>query len=653
MQQILKTLAVILCMVTSQACLSANDDLKPQREQFLQARMALMEWRMDDFEKLSGRLKDYPLYSYLEFERLRKFIQQTDNRDIAAFIKQHKGQPVSWRLQQSWLYALARRKDWTRFLKEFKGTQPVELQCYKLQAEIKTGVTKTFVNDAIKLWLVGKSQEDACNPAFQHLYDNGYITSKLLWQRIRLAMKNNNTGLAGYLARRLSREDRAWVDLWKKAHRLPAKTLQSPSLESDTAIARDIILHALRRIAARDAMQAYIKWKTIKPRYRFSDSDAGQLEKSIAMQANWQKLPEAYDWLVAVPEIAADSRVRDWRVRVAIRNRDWKAVVEQIEALPTAEAKREEWRYWKAIALEKTGRQAEAGDSLHALAEERDYHGFLAADRLNKPYKTHHEPLDYDPEILKELGNRDSFIRARELFRAKLHTDARREWGTAIGKLSTDELKAASALAQQWGWHDRAILTVAKTQDYNDLHLRFPIDHEASINRHASNHQLGPGHIYAVIRQESAFGETAQSPAGARGLMQLMPKTGKYTARKYHIPLSDISELYEPGKNIMLGSAYLGDLMKQYNGNIILASAAYNAGPYTVLRWLPQQQKQSPANWIATITYRETRTYIQRILAYMAIYDWRMGRSITPLKKHMPDIYPESHYPEIENNRRL
>ncbi len=649
MQQILKTLAVILCMVTGTSCLAADDDLKPQREQFLKARKALMEWRMDDFERLSDTLKDYPLYSYLEFEKLRKFIQQTDDRDIAAFIKHYKGQPVSWRLHRSWLYALARRKDWARFLKEFKGTQPVELQCYKLLAEIKTGATETVVEDAIKLWLVGKSQEDACNPAFQYLYDNGHITSRLLWQRIRLAMKNHKTGLAGYLARRLSHGDRAWVDLWKDAHRLPARTLQSPDLISDTAIARDIILHALRRIAARDARQAYIKWKTIKPRYRFSAAEAGQLDKDIAMHANWQKLPEALDWLVAVPESAANSSVREWRVRIAIRNRDWEAVVEQIEALPAAEAEYDEWRYWKAAALEKTDRHQEAIETFDNLAEKRDYHGFLAADWLNKPYKTHYEPLDYDPVILQKLAGRAGFIRARELYRAKLNTDALQEWAAATGSLSPDKLKAASALAQQWGWHDRAILTVAKTRDYSDLHLRFPIDHVATINQSASSRQLDPGHIFAVIRQESAFGETARSPAGARGLMQLMPKTGMDTARKYHIPLSDTSQLYEPEKNILIGTAYLGDLMRQYNGNIVLASAAYNAGPHNVQRWLPQQQKQSPDSWIATITYRETRTYIQRILAYMAIYDWRMDRSITPLKKHMPDIYPESHYPKVEH----
>ena len=649
MKDLLKILVTLLIMAASQACLPAVDELKPQREQFLQAREALQEKRMDDFERLSAGLRDYPLYPYLEFDKLRESIQQASNRKIAAFIKRYRKLPVSWRMRQSWLYELARRKDWARFLKEYKGTQPVKLQCYRLQAQLETRRSKSFVDDALKLWLVGKSQDDACDPAFSYLSENGHITTSLIWKRIRLAMKNNRISLADYLARGLPAKDRRWVELWKEAHREPVKTLQSPGLASDSARARDIILHALRRIAANDARQAHTMWAEIKPRYRFSAAEAGATEKNIAMQANWQKLPEAYDWLVKVPAAFASSSVREWRVRAAIRNRDWNAILEQIDALPAAEREDEEWRYWKAKAFEGTDRHKDAIDTYYDLSEKRDYHGFLAADRLQEPYKTLHQPLDYDPKVVRKFAKRADFIRARELYRAKLHTDARREWNAAISKLSSDELKAASALAQQWGWHDRAILTVAKTRDYSDLQLRFPIDHVETISTIASSRQLDPGHIFAVIRQESAFGESARSPAGARGLMQLMPKTGMETARKYHIPLSGTGQLYEPETNILIGSAYLGEVMKQYNGNIVLASAAYNAGPHNVQRWLPQEDKQSSDNWIATVTYKETRTYIQRILAYMAIYDWRMDRLITPLNTRMPDIYPQSHYSNIEN----
>ena len=650
MKYILKALATILILTASQACLSGDDDLKPQREQFLEARKALQAGRMNDFKRLSAGLKDYPLYSYLEFDKLRKNIKQANKREIANFRKSYPGQPLSRRIQQSWLYELARRKDWSQFLKEFEGEQSVKLRCYKLQAELKTGKSETFVEDALNLWLVGKSQPTACNPAFEYLAANGHITSTLLWQRIRLAMKKNQISLAEFLARSLPKKDRAWVSLWIDAHHKPAKTLESSRLVADTAHARDIILHALHRIARKDAMQAHTSWQSIKPRYQFSEYEAALLDNKIAMQANWEKLPEALEWLINVPAAATDSRIREWRIRVAIRNRDWNTLLEQIEALPANEAEREEWRYWKAKALEKTGQHQAAIDTFYALAGMRDYHGFLAADRLKEPYKTDHQPLDYDPAMVQKLASRDSFIRARELFRAKLHLDARREWHAAISKMSPDELKAASALAQQWGWHDRAILTVAKTRDFSDLHLRFPIDHADTISDIASSRQLDPGHIFAVIRQESAFGESVESPAGARGLMQLMPKTGRATARKYHIPLSGTSQLYEAEKNILIGSAYLGDVMKQYDGNVVLASAAYNAGPHNVKRWLPKEQTQSPDNWIATVTYRETRTYIQRILAYMAIYDWRMDREITPLEKHMPDIYPNAHYSKKTRN---
>jgi soluble lytic murein transglycosylase len=147
-----------------------------------------------------------------------------------------------------------------------------------------------------------------------------------------------------------------------------------------------------------------------------------------------------------------------------------------------------------------------------------------------------------------------------------------------------------------------------------------------------------------VIRQESAFNKDARSHAGAMGLMQLMPKTGLSTARKYDIPLASTSNLFEPDKNISIGSAYLKQVMQQYDNSIVLASAAYNAGPHRVRRWLPERESRSAASWIALIPFTETRKYVQRVLAYAAIYDWRMQEKITPLHKHMPVVMPRAYY---------
>jgi soluble lytic murein transglycosylase len=305
---------------------------------------------------------------------------------------------------------------------------------------------------------------------------------------------------------------------------------------------------------------------------------------------------------------------------------------------------REEWQYWQAVALAKTGQQTQAEDHYAVLARQRDYHGFLAADTLKWPYRMGNKPLEYDEAALEQLSRQPGMVRAHELFRAAMFRDARREWAAATRNYSNDELKLAAVLAGQWGWHDRAILTVASAKDYSDLKLRFPLDYESDIKHVAHNKQLEPAHVYAVIRQESAFNKDAKSPAGAMGLMQLMPKTGLATARKYNIPLGSTGLLYQPDKNITIGSTYLKQVMDQYDKNIVLASAAYNAGPHRVDRWLPKKEEQTADSWIALIPYSETRKYVQRILAYMAIYDWRMEQPETPLQQHMPAIKPAGSY---------
>jgi soluble lytic murein transglycosylase len=344
-----------------------------------------------------------------------------------------------------------------------------------------------------------------------------------------------------------------------------------------------------------------------------------------------------------VPDAAVDETVRAWRIRTALADADWAAVAKHIEALPQEEAQKEEWRYWHAVALDKTDRHNQAMDEFAQLAKLRDYHGFLAADQLSWPYEMSDQPVEYTEESLQHLAQQPRFVRARELYRAEMLLDARREWEQAIQGMPDTELKLAAVLAQQWGWHDCAILTVARSGDYDDLALRFPLSFSEAVQGQARARQLDPAHVYAVIRQESAFNKDARSHAGAMGLMQLMPKTGSATARKYGIPLGSMRNLFEPEKNISIGSAYLRQVMEQYDNSIVLASAAYNAGPHRVRRWLPETRSLSAASWIALIPFTETRKYVQRVLAYAAIYDWRMQREITPLRKHMPMVMPRSH----------
>lgn len=630
--------------MTISTAFATEDPYREDRALFLDAYKALGERRLNDYKQLARELTDYPLYPYLQYRRLRDRLSRAGNSELAAFIKNNEGGPLGRRMQQAWLYSLARQRDWPQYLKVYHGRQPVELQCYRLQAQIKTEQTENLVEEALKLWLVGKSQDKACDPVFKYLEDKDKITTDLLWQRIRLAMESGNPGLAGYLAKRLSESDRAWVTLWREARGRPARTLESPKLRKDSLHAREIILYSVRRISRTDADQAYERWETLKPRYKFTSEAVGQLERNMALSATWQKNPRAHEWLSAVPEDAADIKVREWRIRTALALEDWDAVLVHISKLSIDDAYKPEWRYWQSVALEKTDQRLPAMDNFSRLAKERDYHGFLAADYLRWPYEMGNHPLEYDPAAVTRLSKGAGFLRAHELLRAELFIDARREWEYAIRNLSNDDLKLAAVLANQWGWHDRAILTVARTRDYSDLELRFPLDYQEEVQQIASNNKLDPAHVYAVIRQESAFNKDARSSAGAMGLMQLMPRTGRVTASKNNILLTGTRMLFEPEKNITIGSAYLRKVMDEYGRNIVLASAAYNAGPHRVKRWLPEKNKLGAANWIALIPFTETRKYVQRILAYMAIYDWRMKRTVTPLKKHMPLVMPVESY---------
>ncbi|NIA01392.1 MAG: hypothetical protein GWP13_01275, partial [Planctomycetia bacterium] len=474
MQKIISLIIGSCWLLTSAAATAPDDPYKQDRALFLKAYKALNEHRYSDYNQLAKRLRDYPLYPYLEFWDMRGNLRHISNEDIAAFIEQYQGDSVSARMRQSWLYQLARQHDWKKLLEVYQGNQPVTLQCYKLQAQIKTGQTSDLVDDALKLWMIGKSQVKNCDPVFKYLDDNNAITGELLWQRIRLAIHQGNPNLAVYLAKRLPDDDRAWVELWRDARNRPVKILASPRLKKDSPHAREIILYSVRRIARSNADLAFKKWAQLKPRYQFSDTEIGELEKNMALSAAWQRNPRAHEWLTAVPESAVDEKLREWRIRAAVSIGDWPAVITHTTNLSPDEVQREEWRYWRAMALDKTGQRAQALDGFARLARERDYHGFLAADFMNWPYEMGNQPIEYEPESLQALAQQPGFIRAHELFRAELFINARREWAHIIRNLSIEDLKLAAVLAEQWNWHDRAILTVARSKDYSDLNLRFP-----------------------------------------------------------------------------------------------------------------------------------------------------------------------------------
>ncbi|MBV1721549.1 MAG: lytic transglycosylase domain-containing protein [Desulfomicrobium sp.] len=158
-----------------------------------------------------------------------------------------------------------------------------------------------------------------------------------------------------------------------------------------------------------------------------------------------------------------------------------------------------------------------------------------------------------------------------------------------------------------------------------DLELRFPLPHKEIVFAEASAAGLRPALVYGVTRQESLFMSDVGSSAGALGLMQIMPQTGKRIAGWHGEKLSHPMLLLQPERNIRYGTTYLRRQLDDLQNHPFLATAAYNAGQSRVKGWLPSTPMPADV-WVETIPFNETRKYVERVAAYTAIYETRLGK---------------------------
>jgi soluble lytic murein transglycosylase len=325
-------------------------------------------------------------------------------------------------------------------------------------------------------------------------------------------------------------------------------------------------------------------------------------------------------------------------VRTRLMGKQWQQVVDGVDALPADEQAKDEWQYWKAVALEESGHSLEAREIFERIAVERSYYGFLAADETGIPYALAESRLDIDPETAAAIADRPELIRARELFFVGLEGRGRSEWDSAIRMMTSEEQKQAALLADSWGWHSRAISTVAAAGEYDDLRVRYPLPWREVFRQHAGNAGVNDSWAYGIARSESLFMRDIRSSAGAIGVMQLMPETGRLTAREIQLPWSGTATLTDSETNIRLGTHYLGKMFTRFEDNRVLATAAYNAGPTRVEAWLPESDNLDPRIWIENIPFNETRGYVRRVLTDDAIFHWRMTGQQQRLSSQLPQI---------------
>ncbi len=608
------------------------ETLQQQRDSYRQAQLALSQRQMKQYHLLTEELTDYPLLPYLQFQDMSQRLKTLASAEVADFLNQYPYSHLAGQMRYHWLHQLAESQRWEEYLQFYDaGMRDTGLHCYQLRARVKLG-DKSALEEVAPLWNVCESQPKVCDPLFAQWMAAGLLTPQISWERHSKALRARNRQLAAYIARQMPKDKQKLAQLYREVDAYPTRLRQQHRFGAQTAEMQEIILHGLERLARRDAPEALNLWHKYDAQQLFDDRERLDTQHFIATRLVYQGHMEQAEQLLARSPGLSSEKLTEGLIRDALKRLDWNKAYAWLERLPAEAQQTERWRYWRARLMEQLQLQPDEGQpsarELYAVvAATRSFYGFLSADILGYEYRLMDKPIEVTPELMAKIESLPGIARARELLLLGDLNSANREWYHSTRDMGTEDVTAAGKLAERWGWHRNGILAMISAQSWNDLKLRFPLAYQEQMTSAAKSTSITPHLLFAIARQESAFMPNARSPAGALGLMQLLPSTAQYTARRAGIPYQR-HELLSPETNIDLGSRYLHQLLNEFDGNRILATAAYNAGPTRVKQWLSADQQKLPYDvWIETIPYRETRSYVQNVLAYSVIYGYRLGES--------------------------
>lgn len=596
--------------------------LTAQRAAFLQAEQAQRTGPTPDL----AELRHYPLYPYLLYQGLERRLPEWPTAEVRAFLQEYADLPLATRLRQTWLRRLAAAQRWEDYLQDFQPTGNPELECWRRQALLAALKTQEALDDFASVWTQGVNLPTACDPVIAAWSLQNQPTPARRWQRFALAMERSQHGLARHLRTAMPPADQTLADAWLRISADPPVLLDPKALDLTEPRVAAIVSDGLYRWSRRDPLAAAAALDQIKQRAPNLAPELAARERQLALWLASDYHPSALARLTALPAAVSDGEVAEWRVRVCLYRHDWDAARHWLEQMPLPERDSPRWRYWRGRILELTGQPTEAKALYQSIAAQRDYYGFLAADRLGAPYVLNDAPLAASAtELAALLARTPGLRRARELHILSREAAANAEWRAATRNFDQAGLRQAALLAAGWDWPDQAILTLAQAEVWDALELRFPLAHRDTVLQSAAASAIEPAWVYAVIRQESGFRSSARSPVGALGLMQIMPATGRQIAQELQeLPDAVGPALLEPQVNIRYGAYYLRQMLARLQDNPVLATAAYNAGPGKTAQWLPMTAMPADV-WIETIPYRETRAYVQRVLEYRAVYQRRLG----------------------------
>ncbi|MFO7542969.1 MAG: transglycosylase SLT domain-containing protein [Thiobacillus sp.] len=582
---------------------------------------------------------DHVLLPYVDYWRLSATGRHDDTR-TADFLSRYPGSRVAELVRADWLKSLGARGAWANYLAEFPRLVKPDAthQCYAHRAEWAQG-NRSRLGEAIAMWFTGRDLPSACTPMFSQLIEAGLLGPEDIWRRIRLALEAGNPNVAKAIARGLPEGQRPSPSLFDRANRDLLALLNGTMLDLGQRGDREIALYALDQLARRGSAEA------VRALTRLAGQlPANEISIAWARLASWaarRHEKDALAWFQRAGIGAVNDYQREWWVRAALRAGDWQGVRVAIDSMAPATQALPEWRYWRGRAMQATGQRIVANVIFLALSREHHYYGQLAQEELGPVMRAPTVNIKMGGEDVTTIARHPGIVRALALRDLGLRSDASQEWNWAIREFSDAQLLAAAELARRMEWYDRAINTAERTRDLHDFELRFLAPYRDLAQQAARDNQLDEAWVFGLMRQESRFVNVARSSVGASGLMQIMPGTARWIARRLGIKGFDLSEMRDPARNIQFGAYYLKHVQTSLDDSPVLATAAYNAGPGRAQRWRDTRPMEA-AIYIESIPFGETRDYVKKVMSNAMYYAVRFGQPSVLLKDRLGTIPPRN-----------
>ncbi len=601
-------------------------------------------------DRAAALVGQHPLAPWVDYWELGNRLGEARQEDLDAFYARWSGTYVEDRLRNDWLLELGRRRDWANFSREFprfRMNDDREVTCYALLVEHLSG--KDVTAAARAAWYAQRDTDDGCTLLATTLVEAKRFTQDDVWRAARLAVEFNRPRVARFAAGLISPQAASAVgDLLDQPARYltrKANVLGRTNSELTTL--------AVIRMAWNDpeaaAGQLEQRWQ-----HALSAELAGTAWAVVGKRAAFRLMPEAaayyqFAWKAAHKRgheaLGWSDDALGWGVRTALRSgrgdERWSTVRQLVGAMSANEQKEPAWTYWRAratVALAKPGAEgdaerAEGRQLLASVAGPLTFYGLLAAEDLGQPMALPARPAALTPEEKAAAAATPGLNRALQLASLGLRDEGRREWNFTLRGMSDRQLLAAAQRACDAGDWQLCINTSDRTRGEVDVAQRFPTPYREEITARARELGLDPSYVMGLIRQETRFMAGLRSYAGATGLMQLMPTTASWVARKAGIDYSP-QRITDPTTNLRLGTQYLRMLLDSFGGSQALAAAAYNAGPARPRRWRDGPVLE-PAIWAENVPFEETRDYVKKVLTNATVYAALLGGQPPALKPRL------------------